>query len=74
MESDEVGAEGIVSLVVIDDTRKVKWINTRISIETKTDVAATNSVRQLLIFVFWIDNDHIAADHHRAERFKLHSK
>ena len=74
VQGDEVGAEGVVGVFVVDDFGKIKRINTDVGIETEPDVATANGIAEFLVLIFGVDNDDFGTDHHRADSFKLDSE
>lgn len=74
VQSDEVGAESVVSVFIVDNFWKIEGVNANIGVETEPDITAADSVTEALVFVFWIDDDNFAAHHHGTESFELHRK
>lgn len=70
----EVGTEGVIGIFTINDFRKVKRIDADVGIQRETNITTTDSVAEALVFVFWVDDKNLGADHHRTESFKFNSE
>ena len=71
MKGDEVGAEGIVGIFGVDDFGEIEGVDADVGVEGESNVAATDSIAEFLIFVFRVNNNDFGANHHRAESFEL---
>ena len=74
MKCHEIRTEGIVSLIAVDDTWQVKWVNTGVRAKAKADIAAANRIAELLLLVLGVDNEYFAADHHASKSLELYGK
>ncbi len=71
VEGDKISAESVIGIFAIDDFREVERVNADIGVEREANIAAADGVAELLVFVFWVDNEDLGADHHRAKGFEL---
>lgn len=63
-----------MALVIFERKREVKRIDSLCRIDTDIEVASTDSVDEIFVFVFWIDDDDIVTEHERTEYFEFYSK
>ena len=71
MQGDEIGAQGVAGVFDVDDFGQVEGVDADVGVEGEADVAAADGVGEFLVFVFWVDDDDLAADHHGAESFEF---
>lgn len=63
-----------MALVIFERKREVKRIDSLGRIDTDIEVASTDSIDEIFVFVLWIDDDDIVTKHERTEDLKLHCK
>ena len=71
MQSDEVGTEGVIGVLTIDDFGQVEGVDADVGIEAETDITATHGVAKALIFILGVDNQDFGTNHHGADSFEL---
>ena len=74
VKGDEVGTEGVISVLRVDHLWQIKWINTDIGIKAEADIRTADGITEFLIFVLGVDDDNFGAKHHRAQGLKLNSE
>ena len=74
VQGDKVGAESVISIFGVNDFGQIKWVDADIGVETKADITTAYGVAELLIFIFWVDDDNFGANHHGTHSFKFDSE
>ena len=71
VKGDEVGAEGVVGILSVDDSGEVEGVDANVGVEGEANITATDGVAEFLVFVFGVDDEDFGADHHGAKGFEF---
>lgn len=63
-----------MSISILQSSWEVEWIDPLIGIEIDIEIGPSDRIDESLIFIFWIEDDHVRSHHERTEDFELHGK
>jgi hypothetical protein len=63
-----------VALIVLEWEWEVKWIDSLSSIDTDIEIAASDSIHESFVFIFWVDDDDIMTEHETTQYLEFYRK
>lgn len=63
-----------MAFIILEGKGKIKRIDTLSGVDADIEITSSDSIHEGFVFVFWIDDDNIMAEHETTEDFEFYCK